>query len=94
MTFCFISFICTYPLFGVPVGVFTVPLPGGGDDFFEVGPFGLPAEFGSGFGGIADKRRRVAGPARRFDDLEVFPRHLFYRINDLPNRIALSYPRL
>jgi len=57
---------------GVAGGVIAVPFPGGGDDFFEVCPFGLPAEFRSGFGGIADKHGRVARPARRFDDLDFF----------------------
>ncbi|MDB6065451.1 MAG: hypothetical protein JWR26_1659, partial [Pedosphaera sp.] len=78
------------PLVGVAGGVFFVPVPGRGDDVFELGVLGFPAEFADGFGGGGDESGRVAGAAGFFDGGDLFAGNLFAGLDDLSDGVAIA----
>src|SRR5581483_5732533 len=67
-----------------------VPVPGGGDDVFELGILGFPAEFADGFFGGGDKFGRVAGTAGFFNGGDFFAGDFFAGLDNLTHGIAIA----
>lgn len=67
-----------------------VPIPGGGDDVFELGILGFPAEFADGFFGGGDELGRIAGAARFFNGGDFLAGNFFAGLNHLAHGIAIA----
>src|ERR1035437_448805 len=74
----------------VALGVALVPGPGGADNGFELGVFGLPTQLTDCLLRGGDQPRRVAGAPRLLDGRDRFAGYLLTSANDFADGIAIA----